>query len=91
MRKFVCDSEIPDHDLKEIIHRSYQSFKEAECVKISPLKINGDGEYGGENIWSSLYLLELFHGPTFAFKDFALQFLGKMIYFDSSDTNVSKI
>jgi len=26
----------------------------------------------------NLYLLELFHGPTFAFKDVALQFLGNL-------------
>lgn len=28
-----------------------------------------------------IYLLELFHGPTFAFKDVALQFLGNLFEF----------
>lgn len=30
-----------------------------------------------KNFW----ILELFHGPTFAFKDFALQFLGNLFEF----------
>lgn len=32
---------------------------------------------GGETV-PGVYLLELFHGPTFAFKDVALQFLGRL-------------
>lgn len=29
---------------------------------------------------SPIYILELFHGPTFAFKDVALQFLGNLLH-----------
>lgn len=59
---FVDD--IPEGELKNLIHKSYATFRHPE---ITPLVKAGD-----------IYILELFHGPTFAFKDIALQFLGNL-------------
>lgn len=63
-RPFI-DGAIPDGDLKDIIAKSYAGFRHEA---IAPLKQLGNQEF----------LLELFHGPTLAFKDFALQFLGRV-------------
>jgi threonine synthase len=62
---FVED-EIPADILQNILKESYSDFRDP---KVAPLKKIVDGEY----------LLELFHGPTLAFKDFALQFLGRVL------------
>ncbi|KAI8961110.1 threonine synthase [Daldinia sp. FL1419] len=62
---YIAPSEIPRDDLKGIIDRSYSTFRAPE---ITPLR----------HLHDNLYLLELFHGPTFAFKDIALQFLGNL-------------
>ena len=64
---YISPSEIPPNDLKDIISRSYRTFRTPD---ITPL-IKLDEK-------KNLYLLELFHGPTFAFKDVALQFLGNL-------------
>ncbi|CAH1224277.1 Threonine synthase [Paenibacillus auburnensis] len=59
------NDEIPYDDLKEMVYTSYGNFRAPE---VTPLhKVN-----------DSLYVLELFHGPTFAFKDVALQFMGEL-------------
>jgi threonine synthase len=55
--------------LKQIIERSYSTFRAQDITPI--VKLNG-----GED--REVWLLELFHGPTFAFKDVALQFLGNL-------------
>ncbi|MDA8165098.1 MAG: threonine synthase [Desulfobacteraceae bacterium] len=60
--RYITD--IPAPDLKELIRRSYATFAHPE---IAPLVTVGD-----------LFILELFHGPTLAFKDVALQFLGNL-------------
>lgn len=62
---FIPTTSIPSEDLAEIILRSYSTFRHEETT---PLKQTGEAEY----------VLELFHGPTFAFKDVALQFLGNV-------------
>jgi threonine synthase len=60
--RFVDD--IPAVDLKKIIDNSYSTFTDPE---ITPLVKIDD-----------VHILELFHGPTLAFKDVALQFLGNV-------------
>ncbi len=53
--------DLPDADLKTLIDRSYAPFSHPEIAPAIPV---GD-----------LQIVELFHGPTLAFKDIALQFL----------------
>jgi threonine synthase len=60
------DGEIPEADLKKIIDDSYSSFRHGA---VAPLVQTGHNEW----------ILELFQGPTLAFKDFALQFLGNLL------------
>ena len=55
---------IKKEELLHLVSKSYSSFREKEVVKISNI---------GE-----LKLLELFHGPTLAFKDVAMQFIGNL-------------
>jgi threonine synthase len=62
---FVAD-EINAETYKNLIEKSYQNFSHKA---IAPLK----------QLSSNEFLLELFHGPTLAFKDFALQFLGNLL------------
>ena len=63
MRVFATD--IPPAELAGIVAASYRGFSHPE---IAPLRPVGKG----------IYALELFHGPTLAFKDFALQLLGRL-------------
>ena len=65
MTPFV-DGAIPQNDLKQLIDESYGTFRHGA---IAPLVQTGHNEW----------ILELFHGPTLAFKDFALQFLGNLL------------
>lgn len=67
MSLYVSDAEIPAMDLKDLITRSYSTFRSSD---VTPLHLLDKS--------SNLYVLELFHGPTFAFKDVALQFLGNL-------------
>ena len=53
-----------ENDLSRIIDKSYSVFREKNVVKL--VKV-GDRS-----------ILELFHGPTLAFKDIAMQFLGNL-------------
>ncbi|KAJ4301862.1 threonine synthase [Kalmusia sp. IMI 367209] len=64
---YISPSEIPSADLKDIIRRSYATFRTKDVTPTVTL----DKE-------KNIHLLELFHGPTFAFKDVALQFLGNL-------------
>ncbi len=62
MKLFIDD--IPNEDLKNLIDKSYSTFEHPEVV---PIVKKGE-----------LYIMELFYGPTLAFKDIALQFLGNL-------------
>ncbi len=60
-----CNESISEEFLRLIIKKTYKSFHH---VKTAPLISLGDQKF----------VLELFYGPTFAFKDYALQFLGHL-------------
>lgn len=77
MSLYISTDEIPRDDLKGIIDRSYSTFRAPETT---PLK----------HLHDQLYLLELFHGPTFAFKDVALQFLGNLFEYFLVRKNAGK-
>ncbi|GJN85053.1 threonine synthase [Purpureocillium lilacinum] len=62
---YISPSEIPRADLKDVVDRSYSTFRSKDTTPLVHLQ-------------DKQYLLELFHGPTFAFKDVALQFLGNL-------------
>ena len=70
LRLYIDESEISDQELKSIVDRSYSAFRHPETVPLITLDKQ-----------KNLHLLELFHGPTFAFKDVALQFLGNLFEF----------
>ncbi len=70
---YYVDGEIPDHELKELVEKSYATFREPEITPVKKVKDN-------------MYVLELFHGPTFAFKDVALQFLGNLYSYIAKKT-----
>tara|TARA_B100000614_G_scaffold258933_1_gene282407 strand:+ start:1967 stop:3367 length:1401 start_codon:yes stop_codon:yes gene_type:complete len=60
------DDSISSQDLAKIINDSYSTFTNSEITPLRKLDQNQ-------------YLLELFHGPTFAFKDLAMQFIGNIM------------
>lgn len=63
---FITD--IPLEDLRRLVDRAYSSFRHPDTV---PSVKVGDR-----------YILELFHGPTLAFKDMAMQFLSQFFEYE---------
>ena len=59
-----CNETINKDELSNIVEKSYSKFNEENVVKITDI---------GEN-----KILELYHGPTLAFKDIAMQFIGHL-------------
>jgi threonine synthase len=62
----LIDGDIPQADLSRMIEEAYATFRHPA---ICPLNQIGD----------NLFVLELFHGPTLAFKDVAMQLLGRLM------------
>eukprot|EP01038_Epipyxis_sp_PR26KG_P017125 gene17125-23570_t len=65
--KYVGPDMIPAVELRNIISKSFSCFRSKEVTPSIKL--------------AEFWVLELFHGPTFAFKDVALQFLGNIFEF----------
>tara|TARA_B100000579_G_scaffold71068_1_gene54051 strand:- start:939 stop:2315 length:1377 start_codon:yes stop_codon:yes gene_type:complete len=59
-----CNPEINKNILRNLIKKSYKDFNKKEVIDIKKL--------------GNINLIELYHGPTLAFKDIAMQVLGNM-------------
>ena len=73
---------IDSDDLGNMVEESYATFRHHEVVPVRPLTAESN---------DNLFLVELFWGPTFSFKDVALQLLGRLFEYELSrrDTNVT--
>jgi len=71
---YYTNDEIPEPELRKLIADSYAGFTSPDVLPLT--KIN-DG----------LSVLELFHGPTFAFKDVALQLMGNLYAYVAKKRN----
>ncbi len=69
-----ANDEIPADDLKSLIQASYAGFTSPDVLPLTTLN-------------DSLHVLELFHGPTFAFKDVALSFMGNLYAYVAKKQN----
>ncbi|MGC9167656.1 MAG: threonine synthase [Desulfurella sp.] len=65
--------DIKEKDIFDLIEKSYAVFDD---IEVTPIRQ-----------FDSLYILELFHGPTYAFKDIALQFLGNLFEYILDERN----
>ena len=59
-----CGNTFSENEIKELVENSYKSFRNDNVVEIKKI--------------GKFYLAELFHGPTLAFKDIAMQVIGNM-------------
>ena len=59
-----CNEEFSVSEIEKLVSKSYKNFRINEVVKIQKA--------------GNLRLLELYHGPTLAFKDIAMQLIGNM-------------
>jgi len=62
----LIDGDVAGPDLDRMIDASYATFRHPAVCPLTQLDDN-------------LFLLELFHGPTLAFKDVAMQLLGRLM------------
>ena len=72
--KVFLDESVNDDTFARYYHNSYKNFKSKD---VTPLI----------HIHNNEYLLELFHGPTMAFKDVAMQFIGNIMNYYLNNNN----
>ena len=74
---YISAEEISSSELTQLAERSYASFRHPD---VTPLR----------RLNEKTFVLELFHGPTYAFKDVALQLLGNLFEFFLARRNKTK-
>ncbi|KAG2367458.1 tryptophan synthase beta subunit-like PLP-dependent enzyme [Suillus spraguei] len=76
---FISADEISQTDLAALVHATYNdsAWRHPDITPLQPLTTNK-------------YILELFHGPTYAFKDVALQLLGNLFSYFLQRRNKAK-
>ncbi|KAI0316232.1 tryptophan synthase beta subunit-like PLP-dependent enzyme [Amylostereum chailletii] len=74
---YVSEEEISAAELRSLVEKSYSTFRHPDVTPLHKLD-------------DKLFVLELFHGPTFAFKDVALQLLGNLFEFFLKRRNARK-
>ena len=62
-----CKKDVERTKLKSLIEKAYENFNSKEVVKLKKI--------------GNINLLELYHGPTLAFKDIAMQVIGNLYDF----------
>ena len=70
---FVED-ELDQVTFRRLVHSSYESFEKNDIIKLKSLS-------------DDVSILELFHGPTLAFKDIAMQLLGTLLNYFAKRNN----
>ena len=75
--RHLLGSTIPAADLEHIVDAALDFD-----VPLIPLSEDGDG---GEGRTPDVYLLELFHGPTLAFKDVGARFMAQLLSYLSAE------
>ncbi|KAG1754560.1 tryptophan synthase beta subunit-like PLP-dependent enzyme [Suillus lakei] len=80
---FISADEISRTDLAALVHATYNdsAWRHPDIAPLQPLNTDQP---------CSKYILELFHGPTYAFKDVALQLLGNLFSYFLQRRNKAK-
>ncbi|OAX43577.1 threonine synthase [Rhizopogon vinicolor AM-OR11-026] len=80
---FISPDEISPADLADLVHATYNTsaWRHPEITPLQPLTTDEP---------CLKYILELFHGPTYAFKDVALQLLGNLFSYFLQRRNNAK-
>jgi len=68
------ENEVDQVTFRKLVHSSYESFENNDIIKLNSLS-------------DDVSILELFHGPTLAFKDVAMQLLGTLLNYFSQRNN----
>lgn len=74
---FIGVEEVPRADLEKLIAKSYASFRHPDTAPLLQMDAKS-------------FLLLLYYGPTLAFKDVALQFLGNLFEYFLERKNAGK-